>query len=334
MKPALKICFTDFWPGFRPDKFWFFKLLSEDYTVTLDEANPDLLIFCDYGVRHLQYKCLKVYYSHEVLSPIKKPLSLNRRLCDYSFSFFGTGGKHMYFSLLVEEDFFQEIRTGVISERLKQIRSTPKTRFCNFVYSNPACQERIEFCKQLMNYKRVDCPGKVLNNQPPFDAHGYQYDEKIKFLSNYKFTIAFENQSTVNYTTEKIIHPLIAGSVPIYMGNPKVAELFNPKSFINGHDFESFDELIRYVEKVDSDDALYAQYSSAQPILPSSPFAAVTESFLRERANQIAKASFGSDKVSRSVLYPLIAAYQFLKFKVNNRLDYTVQRVSKLLPVS
>lgn len=47
-------------------------------------------------------------------------------------------------------------------------------------------------------------------------------DELIAFVAKYKFTIAIENAICDDYITEKLWRPLIAGSVPIYLGSPSI----------------------------------------------------------------------------------------------------------------
>ena len=146
----------------------------------------------------------------------------------------------------------------------------PKTRFCNFIHSNsftPTTRVRIDFCKKLMEYKQVDCPGSSLNNMPLLEA-GIR--TKTDFLAHYKFTIAFENTSVPRYISEKIFHPLRVGSIPIYWGCPEIAQYVNPDCFINCHDFSSFDDVIREVIKIDRDQQLYESYLKASPLLPSS----------------------------------------------------------------
>ena len=71
--------------------------------------------------------------------------------------------------------------------------------------------------------------------------------------------MAFENSSFPGYTTEKIIEPMLEGSIPIYWGSPKVAEEFNPKSFINVHDYPNFNAAIEAICKIDESTDLYAQ---------------------------------------------------------------------------
>ncbi len=155
----------------------------------------------------------------------------------------------------------------------------PKTRFCNFLYSNLAGWERsvrMDFCKKLMEHRQVDCPGKNLNNMPPIRRYRFPVEEGIKakldFLASYKFTIAFENASVPGYISKKIFHPLSVGSIPIYWGCPEIAQYINPNSFINCHDFSSFDDVIQEVLRIDSDQQLYESYLRAPPILSGTRF--------------------------------------------------------------
>ena len=126
-----------------------------------------------------------------------------------------------------------------------------KTRFCNFVFSNPNAPLRNQLFYDLSDYKQVDSGGRALNNT------GYAVSDKLEFINNYKFTICYENSEYPGYTTEKIVHPKMKNSIPIYWGNPEVSRDWNTKSFINAYDFSTMDELIEYVIKVDNDDDLY-----------------------------------------------------------------------------
>ena len=74
------------------------------------------------------------------------------------------------------------------------------------------------------------------------------------------------------YLSEKIFHPLMVGSIPIYWGCPEVAQYINPDCFINCHDFSSFDDVIKEVLKIDSDQQLYESYLNAPPIIPSAQY--------------------------------------------------------------
>jgi hypothetical protein len=113
-----------------------------------------------------------------------------------------------------------------------------KKYFCNFLYSHPV-PYREEFFRQLSKYKKVDAPGLSMNNMPGIDEKYPEdkWESKKHFLSNYKFTIAFENYVYPGYQTEKLYDAMQVNSIPIYCGDPYVGQVFNTGSFINTGDY-------------------------------------------------------------------------------------------------
>lgn len=113
-----------------------------------------------------------------------------------------------------------------------------KNKFCNFFYSNPVTY-RENFFKQLSNYKKIDAPGKRMNNMSSIDDlfSGDKWEIKRQFLSPYKFTIAFENYVYPGYQTEKLYDAMRVNSIPIYCGDPDIGKIFNTKAFINVADY-------------------------------------------------------------------------------------------------
>jgi hypothetical protein len=130
-------------------------------------------------------------------------------------------------------------------------------KFCNFIYSNPNATQRIEFFDRLSQYRRVESGGRVRNNMAS------RIENKADFIAQCKFTIAFENESHVGYSTEKIIQPLLAGSIPIYWGDPSIELDFNPDCLINVHNFRTFDEVVDLIVRIDHDDSLWEKYVTA-----------------------------------------------------------------------
>ena len=57
-----------------------------------------------------------------------------------------------------------------------------------------------------------------------------------------------------------LLQAFSAGTVPIYFGNPEIAKDFNPKSFINCHDYDSFEDVIEVVKKLDEDNEQFLKY--------------------------------------------------------------------------
>ena len=113
-----------------------------------------------------------------------------------------------------------------------------KKHFCNFLYSHHV-PYREEFFRQLSKYKKVDAPGLSMNNMKSIDVlyKGDIWERKRQFLSEYKFTIAFENYVYPGYQTEKLYDAMQANSLPIYCGDPFIGNIFNTRSFINLPDY-------------------------------------------------------------------------------------------------
>ena len=138
-----------------------------------------------------------------------------------------------------------------------------------FVSSAYNHSRRIEFLLQLMPHIDVHSYGKVFRNRQVADDKGQE--TKLKTIAAYKFTLAFENAIAKDYVTEKFYDPLIAGSVPVYLGAPNIEE-FAPGDhcFINAADWKSPAALARYLVEVASDERPYASYFQwkAKPFRP------------------------------------------------------------------
>lgn len=252
-KPTVRLAFCDFWhPNTAAavrEKNPIYHLLRRHFDIELVD-DPDFLIYSCFGHRHLKYGCTRIFYTGENLRP-------DFEACDYAFSFDYPVTERNYRLPLYRlwNDYAE------CAARERRLPDPAAQKFCNFLYSNRKASERIRFYRLLEQYRRIDSGGKVLNNM------GGRIDDKKAFLSRYKFTIAFENSSHPGYTTEKIFEALVADTVPIYWGNPLVGRDFNPRCFVNCHDFDSFEAVVQRVREIDQDDDLYLAHLSA-PIYP------------------------------------------------------------------
>lgn len=144
-----------------------------------------------------------------------------------------------------------------------------KKHFCNFLYSHHV-PYREAFFRQLSKYKKVDAPGKSMNNTAGIDTlyQGNTWERKRQFLNGYKFTIAFENYVYPGYQTEKLYDAMQANSIPIYCGDPGIGKIFNTGSFINAGDFiQTETGLTNWLQKksqMDFDDMRPAYYTAPQ----------------------------------------------------------------------
>ncbi|WP_240329637.1 glycosyltransferase family 10 domain-containing protein, partial [Helicobacter suis] len=135
-----------------------------------------------------------------------------------------------------------------------------KRDFASFVASNPNAPMRNACYQELNLYRPVASGGQV------FNTIGKPVSNKHDFLSQYKFNLCFENSKGFGYTTEKIIDAYFAHTIPIYWGNPAVAKDFNPKSFINVHDFKDFTEALDFIAYLDTHDNAYLDMLHANPL--------------------------------------------------------------------
>lgn len=252
MKPKLKLWFVDFHKGWDICNNLFTRLLSQRYDVELTD-DPDLLIFLPFGSRNLNYRCRKVFITGENLHP-------DFNICDYAFTFEHLDDPRNYRFPL---GLWSNLQQGADWDPEQELAK--KTKFCGFLYSNPSCQIRNDLFEKLSRYQRVDAGGRCKNNL------GYRVKEKIPFLSQYKFSFAFENCSSPGYTTEKIADAFQANTLPLYWGNPTIHLDFNPGSFLNYDDYGSNEALVERIIELDQNDDLYLQYMR-QPRYPNNEF--------------------------------------------------------------
>jgi len=137
----------------------------------------------------------------------------------------------------------------------------PKTEPAPAVYiaSNPRDRSgRDDYVRELMRHVAVDSYGRQLNNRT---IAGLDDGRRTKILTiaRYRFTLAFENSIARDYVTEKFFDPLIAGSVPIVLGAPDVADYAPaPGSYLDVADFEGPAALARRIRELCADEAAYA----------------------------------------------------------------------------
>jgi hypothetical protein len=242
MKPVIKIDFIDFWQGLDKLNNFFVKLLVDKFDVEISD-NPDVIFYSVFGTSHTSYSCKKIFYTGENRRP-----SFDE--CDYALTFdYNDDPRHYRLPLYV---LYKEY-PSISSPKEINTKSALNRKFCNFLVSNPSCQQRNEFFSKLSIYKQVDSGGVHMNNM------GYTVTDKLEFQKQYKFSIAFENSSSSGYVTEKIFDPMLALSIPIYWGAPDVDKDFNRKSFVNIHDFSSIDDAIEYIKYLDQNDDAYIQ---------------------------------------------------------------------------
>ena len=268
MYKKLRVDFTGFWPNFKKNDNYFFHLLKSEYELIIDNNNPDVLFYSvDYANKREHLKknysnSKKIFYTGENIKP-----DFNK--CDAAFSFMENSNKSNYRLPLwalhinwfgVKNDNKRDQSYLIDKDSLinkKEVRR-PNNNFCSFLASNNS-GERLNFVKKLDACKRVDSSGKLFNNTKKIIKGRGDQKWKIKYLSKFRFNIAFENAIGNGYVTEKIIHPMSVNSIPIYWGSPYVKQDFNEESFIYVNDFENFNEVVDYIMMLENNLDLYLE---------------------------------------------------------------------------
>lgn len=216
--------------------------------IEVSPEEPDFL-FCGvaYEADRFNYNCARIQLTGENYIP-------DFNCIDYAIGFHYMNFEDRY--VRVPLYCFYESDYELALKKHENYKMNVKNRFCNFVYSNgrDAMRERDDFFYMLSEYKKVDSGGRHLNNI------GGNVDNKLDFQRRYKFSIAFENACANGYTTEKILQAFAAATIPIYYGDPLVSKEFNSKAFINCHEYDSFEEVIKRIKEIDMNDELFAQY--------------------------------------------------------------------------
>lgn len=105
---------------------------------------------------------------------------------------------------------------------------------------------------------------------------------KEDVLSRHRFALCFENTSFPGYITEKLFDCLFAGTIPIYLGAPDIAEFIPEACFIDVKAFSSFDELESHLHEMTPDEAR-ERLKAIETFLSSSAFERFTNAVFVSR---------------------------------------------------
>ncbi len=253
-KPGLSVSFHNFHRIFDSANSFFVKALSQRFDVRIDKAGRDLQISSVYGLSPLPQipgvRPLRVWWTAEAQDP-------RGTIFDLHFGFQPSsilGPRWQRYPLWITFiEWWDQTSPHSVTRMLGPRMLTPRPHFCSFIYSNnPSI--RTEFFHRLNESRPVESLGRYLNNR------GKRLEGRrdlTNALARSRFNIAFENQISPGYVTEKLVDPLMAGAIPIYWGAREALTDFNPSAFIYAADFPSLDDLVRHVLKVaDSKDAV------------------------------------------------------------------------------
>ena len=94
---------------------------------------------------------------------------------------------------------------------------------------------------------------------------------KAEVLSQYTFTLCFENMILKGWITEKIFDCFYSGTVPVYWGSPDVEEFIPADCFIDMRRFGSYEDLRSHLLSL-SPDLIQGYRNAARDFVSSSAF--------------------------------------------------------------
>ena len=158
-KKIVRINIARFWGGATAEEI--IRILLSDLTPYLDfeiSSTPQVLLYGPYPGELPQGRFVKVFIGCENVYPIMSE-------CDWAFGVmhedYVKHPRYMRFARWGDDSHLIQRETNW-SNVLKS-----KTRFCAFLYTNRVFY-REAFFKALSRYKKIDSPGRSMNNMPRF----------------------------------------------------------------------------------------------------------------------------------------------------------------------
>ncbi len=251
----IKIKFIGFWLGFQENNNIIYNTLSKYYDVELSDQ-PDYLFystFCHNNFDYLNYDCVRIFWSGENASP-------DFNYCDYSIGFdnISYNDRHLCFPLFLAYGQLNDAANK--HEEVNENTFEQKPEFCNFIVGNTeGMQARTDIFHLLNSYKPVASCGTYLTNTWPVVTNE---QEKLAFQNRCRFSITFESVAQPGFITEKILHAFAAKTVPIYLGDEDITDVFNPASFVNCRDYDSLEAVVDRVKEIEEDPQLWQKMVS------------------------------------------------------------------------
>jgi len=264
-KVRVKFC-----DGFTGGDDVFLPILRRHYDVELAET-PDYVIYSVFGDEDLKYPdAVRIFTTGECRAP-------DFNACDYATGFDHIDFGDRYLRLPLCSIMFRNGQNMIdlAKDRGRGLPDARERGFCSFVVSNAnGMPERMRMFEMLNAYRRVDSGGAWLNNV------GGMIADKCAFEHAHKFALCFENERHPGYCTEKLVDAFASGTVPIYLGDPRVGEMFNTRAFVNVGDFPSMEAAVERVKALDRDTAAYTAMLREPVFSGGAPGIAELERFL------------------------------------------------------
>jgi hypothetical protein len=257
----LNVCLVNFWRGANINQLEFlidvFSIMGYSLKETQNNIECDIAIDSVFGKKEIVNKnAFKIFFTGEART---------KQITDYDLALgfdYSSNENYLRFPL-----YYLFFNNKIHHQYERGECNANKEYFACFLVSNGGFKPRNEVFHEISSYKEVKSGGKYLNNMGgPIPA-----DQTSNFLSKCKFVIAYENNIKYpGYITEKPFQAYFAGSIPIYMSEPRAAEDINKEAVIYRGDFNSNAEMIDYIKELDQNDNKYCDKYNKKIILDPS----------------------------------------------------------------
>ena len=130
----------------------------------------------------------------------------------------------------------------------------PHNRTCKHLFEKVKDVKSKNYLQNLMEHLEIDM----------YSVKGLPTDrrkERLDVFRKHKFVIAFENAIDEDYVTDIFFDPLLAGSVPVYLGAPNIED-FAPgdNCFVDVRQYENPQLLVNLINACYDDEHLYDKF--------------------------------------------------------------------------
>ncbi|XP_070495208.1 alpha-(1,3)-fucosyltransferase C-like [Chironomus tepperi] len=141
-------------------------------------------------------------------------------------------------------------------DRIIDMLNNKKKPVAWFVSNCYTKSNRNKLVAEIQKHIDVDIYGRCGKLNCPVD------DQKCldMLTADYKFYLSFENSLCKDYVTEKLYRPLTQYVIPIVFNGGNTTRFAPPKSYINANDYDTPEELVKYLKYLIDNPKEYVKY--------------------------------------------------------------------------
>jgi hypothetical protein len=269
----LNVQCINFWSNAKPNELWFYPVIIE-YLEKLESKKIKINFYSVFGKKKFHWdrkQNIKIFFNGENLDYYVNYKDHCMDEVDLSIGYETDIISPKYACLPLWILYYFQIKTTFeevkeVIEKLefqKHNRKFLNKKFCSLVASHDRNGIRRRGIQQLSSIGEIDSGGAFENNT---DILKRDFNNnKLDFIGNYKFNMAFENSNRKFYTTEKIFDSIFAGTIPIYWGSD-----FEPeKNVLNQSRILHFkDENLGQIKMLNFNDQSYKEFYMQDIFIP------------------------------------------------------------------